>query len=260
MPWHSPHNASLRGAADVTESKTKQWVPPYISFTTLVGLLDRMKEEGGAPPQIDPSYLDNFSGGYRSTVIASLKSLGLINDKGEVLDLLTTLVEAPDRNARETIIADLLRRLYPEPVRLGGIKATQGQLLDAFREHGIGGDTLRKAIAFYLGAANYAKVPVSSNFKVPSVAPADGKKAVKRKPRPDGGGASGGPEGGAESGSGSNHRPAADSWSDAIDPAILQWLKRIPPKDQAWTAADRKRWRSVLDAILDGIHGEDEGQ
>lgn len=240
----------------MTEPKTKAWVPPYISFTTLVGLLDRMKEEGGAPPQIDPSYLDTFSGGYRSTVIASLKSLGLINDKGEVLALLTDLVEAPDRNARETIIANLLRQLYPEPVRLGGIKATQGQLLDAFRETGIGGDTLRKAIAFYLGAANYAKIPVSSNFKVPSVAPADGKKTVKRKPRGSADGSTDANMGGGGEGSGQSD---ADSWSIKIDPAILHWLKRIPAEAEPWADGPRQKWTAVLTSILDGIYGEDAG-
>lgn len=244
----------------MTDPKGKTWVPPYISFTTLIGLLDRMRDDGGAPPQIDPSYLHTFSGGYRAQVIAALKSLGLVDDKGVVLDALTTLVEAPDREAREPNIADMLRHLYPEPVRLGGINATQGQLLEAFREYGINGDTLRKGIAFYLAAAKYAKVPISKHFKVPSVAPADGKKTIMRKPRSDGGGASGGgADGGGDGGGGSNHRSEADSWSGLIDPAILHWLKRIPPKDRPWPGADRKRWTDVLTAILDGIHAEDGG-
>jgi hypothetical protein len=244
----------------MADTDAKGWVPPYVSFTTLVGLLDRMKEEGGAPPQIDPSYLDSFSGGYRSQVIAALKSLALIRENGEVTERLTALVEAESRDARETIIGDLLREYYPEPVRLGAIKATQGQLETAFREHGITGDTLRKAIAFYLAAAKFAKVPVSVNFKVPSVTPSDGRKSPRRGARKGAPGAKadgGTPEhnGGDSS---TEHRQDAD-WQDEIDPSILHWLRRIPAKDEPWPSTERARWSGVLEAIFAGIY-TDEGK
>ena len=238
----------------MAETEPKGWVPPYISFTTLTGLLDRMHGEGGAPPQIDRSYLVSFSGGYQAQVIAALKSLGLIIDNGAVADALTQLVEAPDRKTREPIIADLVRQFYPEPVRLGGIKATQGQLEAAFRDYGITGDTLRKAIAFYLAAAKYSQVQLSANFRVPSVGATDGRKAPRKATRrrddgqPD-------PDPGEER---ERHRDDEDDWQDNIDPAILAWLKRIPTRDDIWEKADRDRWVSVLLALFGGIFGEAE--
>jgi hypothetical protein len=233
----------------MANAEAPKWVPPYISFTTLTGLLDKMKEDGGAPPQIDRSYLQGFSGGYQSQVIAAMKSLGLIDDKGIVTDKLTELVEAADRKAREPMVAEMLREYFPEPVKLGGIKATQGQLETAFKVWGIGGDTLRKAIAFYLAAARYSNVPISSNFRVPSVAPSEGRLRKLRGNR------------GSEGGTSDDKHDDADrfradqSWQDAIEPPILEWLKRIPAKGDEWSKQDRTVWNTVLMAMLDGIYG-----
>lgn len=228
-----------------TEAK---WVPPYISFTSLTGLLDRMHNEGGAPPQIDRSYLSSFSGGYQSQVIAALRSLALIDDKGSVTERLTALVESDKRGERAVIIADLLREFYPEAVRLGTIKATQGQLEEAFRQYGIGGDTLRKAIAFYLGAAKYANLPISTNFRVPSVTASDGRKTP---------GKGRGRKVNNDAGDERPHPPQPrqdESWQGKIDPAILAWLKRIPPQDEAWAPEDRAKWEGVLHTLLGGIY------
>jgi hypothetical protein len=229
-----------------------KWVPPYIAFSTLLNLLDRMRDDEGAPPQIDRSYLKGLSGGYQSQVIAAMKSLGLINDDGTVTDRLTELVAAKDRDEREPLIAALLQQYFGEPVRLGGIKATQGQLEAAFKEWGITGDTLRKAIAFYLAAAKYSNIKVSTNFRVPSVAPGEGKKPTKKKAKPDqqidkkDEEFAKPPAGGA----------TPESWHPHIEPVVLEWLKRIPAKGSAWPKAERAVWNSVLVAMLDGIYGE----
>lgn len=232
-------------------AEPQKWVPPYISFTTLLNLLDRMRDDDGAPPQIDKSYLKGMSGGYQSQVLASMKSVGLIDKDGKVQDSLTELVAAKDRDARVPLIAAMLQEFYPEPVRLGTIKATQGQLMDAFKEWGIGGDTLRKAIAFYLAAAKYADVKVSTLFQVPSVAPSEGRKPPKKRTdwktadkddEPDG--------------TDLKPPPPDQSWQQQIEPVVLEWLKRIPKKGTAWSKADRDTWHAVLTAMLDGIYGK----
>jgi hypothetical protein len=231
--------------------KDPKWVPPYVAFPTVTTLIERMAAEGGAPPRIDRSYLRSFSGGYQSQVIAALKSLGLIDDATNVGEQLTSLVEAPDRDARGRIFADILRKYYPEPVRLGTIKATQGQLEDAFREYGLSGDTLRKAIAFYLGAAKYANMPVSVNFRVPSVTAADGRKGTRT----------------SKKGTGTSDPAALDAPPEdqpaelgpkGVDPTIAAWLKRIPPSGKPWAAWERERWIDVLTTILNAIYAEDE--
>ena len=98
-------------------AEPQKWVPPYIAFSTLTGLLDRMRDDDGAPPLIDRSYLKGLSGGYQSQVIASMKALGLINADGSVTPVLIDLVAAKDRPEREPLIAALLEKFFPEPVR-----------------------------------------------------------------------------------------------------------------------------------------------
>jgi hypothetical protein len=160
-----------------TESATA--APPYISFRTLLNLIERMADEG-VPPRIDRSFLSGLSGGYQTQVLAALRSLGLMDDDGKVKPRLLTLVGQPDQ--RPALIAEIVRERYPEAVALGEEKATQGQLEDQFKRYGITGTTLRKAIAFYLHAANYTGITVSPYFKIPSAT--EGSASTRRrKPR-----------------------------------------------------------------------------
>lgn len=231
----------------MAEDTKAKWVPPYIAFATLTGLIERMQNEGGPPSRIDRSYLDTLSGGYQSQVLAALKALDLMGPQGEVTPILIALVESSDADTRKATFADILARKYPRPVSLGTTKATQGQLEEAFREYGITGDTLRKAIAFYLNAAKYAGVPVSANFRVPSVVPS-GTRRQRRALRH---------EGDVSTDSGGDQGEPGPSWTDTIDPAIAAWLRRIPEQGTPWSSADRERWHTVLKAIMDGIYSDD---
>lgn len=143
---------------DVMLSK---WVPPYASFRTILHLLDRIKEDDGAPPRIDRSYLKGSEGG-KTQVLATLKALGLIDGNGNVSPNLTNLVPV---EARKGGFLQLLRLYYAEPNRLGTVNATQKQLEEAFDTWGLNGDTRRKAIAFYLHAAKFCGLPLSKYFK-----------------------------------------------------------------------------------------------
>jgi len=151
--------------------------PPYISFKTLTNLLDRLHETH-LPPRIDRSYLTGLSGGYQTQVMAALRWLDLIGEKGDVTETLTSLAENPEQ--RPTMVGDLLRSHYPAVFALSSKNATQGQLEEEFRRFGISGSTLRSAIAFFLHAASYAEIPVSPHFKIPPVRPSNGKPAARK--------------------------------------------------------------------------------
>jgi hypothetical protein len=214
-----------------------QWTPPYIAFTTLTDLLTRLEKSGGIPPQIDRSYLDSFSGGYQSQVIAALKSLDLIGDKGEVSPALIDLIETPEHRKRR--IADMLRVRYAEVVKLGEINATQAQLLDAFGKFGITGDTKRKAIAFYMKAAKFADIKVSPHFKVPAAGAGSGAKVSRtRKPKEN--------QAATPAAAKPNHVPEIDK----LDPALVAWLQKEP----AWPEGTKAGWFATFKAIYKGLH------
>jgi hypothetical protein len=151
--------------------------PPYISFRTLLNLIERMADEG-VPRRIDRSFLSQLSGGYQTQVLAALRGLGLMGDDGRVTDRLLALVQRP--NERKALIAEILRERYPEAIALGEANATQDELAEQFKRSGITGATLRKAIAFYLHASNFAGIPVSPFFKTPSVS--ESRTSGRRRP------------------------------------------------------------------------------
>jgi hypothetical protein len=165
---------------DAPEAPTK-WVPPYISFRTLLNVLDRMQTEG-VPPRIDRGFLDNLSGGYQTQVLATLKALDLIGDDGEVKPLLEELATKP--NERKERIGGVVKRFYPAQVGLGAINATRLQLDEEFKKYEITGATLRKAVAFFLHAANYADIPLSPYFGKVTTASVGRKAPRKRRQTP----------------------------------------------------------------------------
>jgi hypothetical protein len=72
------------------------------------------------------------------------------------------------------IVATLLRTCYAPALALG-TNATQAQLDEVLREeYGISGTNVRKAIAFFLAAAKFAKLEVSPHFTMPRTTSAAG--------------------------------------------------------------------------------------
>jgi hypothetical protein len=146
------------------ESRESRPAWPYTSFKTLNNLIQRFEAEKAIPPRLDRSILGG-SEGQKTQVLAAMKFLGLVQGaNNEVTPLFQQLVEHP--KDRQRLIGELLTKHYPEATRLGTINATAKQLEETFV--GLTGDTLRKAVAFYLNAAKFANHKVSKHFKAPS--------------------------------------------------------------------------------------------
>lgn len=143
------------------DTKSPKW--PYTSFKTVLNWIQRLAESKAVPPRIDRSILPG-SEGQKTQVLAALKFWGLVADNGDVAALLVQLVE--HEKERPRIIRELLAKHYPAASNLAAVNATTKQLEETF--DGLSGDTLRKAMTFYLHAAKYASHPLSKNFKVQS--------------------------------------------------------------------------------------------
>jgi hypothetical protein len=136
---------------------------PYTSFKTVLNFVLKLHENQAVPPRIDRSILGG-SEGQKTQVLAALKFFGLIKDNGDVTPLLMQLVN--EEKQRPRLIAELLRQRYPDATALAAVNATGRQLEETFSP--LTGDTLRKAVTFYLHAAKFANHPLSKNFKVRS--------------------------------------------------------------------------------------------
>jgi hypothetical protein len=154
------------GEAMPDQDQEQTFKPPYVSFTMLQNLLERMRTEG-TPARVDRGYLGNASGTAKAQLLAAAKGLGLLDDQLRPTDTLQLLVEQPQN--RPPVIEGLIRQHYAPILELGN-NATQQQLEEAFREQfNISGSTVRKAIAFYLAAAKFAKIELSPHFTAPRI-------------------------------------------------------------------------------------------
>jgi hypothetical protein len=140
--------------------------PPYISFRTFLNLLERLAEDG-IPQHIDRSYWKPFlSGSLGPHVMSTLRFFGLIAgaDNLPTPDL-ERLVE--DKVHRKQLFAGMLTKLYaPVFNNIDLARTTMGHLERSFTMYyKMSPDTRRKSITFFLHAAQYADLPLSSYLR-----------------------------------------------------------------------------------------------
>lgn len=215
---------------DAETTQARQTPPPYFAFKTLTNMIVKM-EEHGPPNRVDRTFLSGMSGAGQTQFIAGLKSLNLIDEDGRVQPRLADLVAKPDE--RPALIGQLLLERYPEAVELGGSNATTGELVDVFNGYGVQGDTARKAIAFYLKAAEYSGVRVSPNFKTPTVKSGAG---GRKRGRP------------------AKQEPVVEQNHDGIPaglhPALVGLLGDIPKRGETWTQRQHDDFMAAFTAVL----------
>jgi hypothetical protein len=169
------------------EVASGKFTPPYnVVWSTFNNFLDSV-DPATLPPRIDRSYLSRMSGTNQTYLLSALRSFELIGPGNEATPTLKELAKNPD--GRPAMIADLLRRFYPEVVELGQNNGTVAQLEETFRtKHGLSGNTIRKAAAFYMHAAQYAGVPLSVHWAVRKAGSGyrgeTGKRPRKPQPKP----------------------------------------------------------------------------
>jgi len=141
----------------------KQVVPPYVSFRTILTVLDKLKVDT-IPQRLDRSYWGSFlSGGTGLQVVAALRFLGLVDDDDRPTARLDELVNLDDRSQ---LVAAILRARY-EPVfrDIDLTRATMGLIDGVFREaYKLDGETLRKSVTFFIHAAQFSQMPLSTHI------------------------------------------------------------------------------------------------
>lgn len=135
--------------------------PPYISFRTILNLLDRLAE-GGIPQRIDRGYWAEFlSGSAGAQLMVSLRSLELVD--GSTSEPLPRLEQLVNRDSRKQAMHELVTERYSAVLAEVDLsRATAAHLEEVFRkQYRLDGATRRKAITFLLNAAQYAEMQVS---------------------------------------------------------------------------------------------------
>jgi Family of unknown function (DUF5343) len=139
-------------------------LPPYISFKTLTGFLQKLKDTT-VPGQIDSSVLRSYAGSVARQLVLALKYLGLIQANGASTDRLKKLVASYNAPEWKDQLAEAISDAYLAVVENLDIdNGTPKQLQDAFRAAGADGVVMQRAIAFYLSALREAGLTFSPHF------------------------------------------------------------------------------------------------
>lgn len=131
---------------------------PYLPFATFLSGIERLAPE--APEVIDKTIFSSFSGTAQSQIVGALRFLGLIDAQNRTQAVLETIVSDP--NSRKDLLAVSLREAYADVFAIGLQKASPKQLDEAMENYNVYGATHRKAVSFFVKAAQYAGVPLSA--------------------------------------------------------------------------------------------------
>lgn len=157
--------------------------PPYPSYKAFSNYIKKL-DETGIPAQIDRGVFGNQSGTYISAMIAAFRWLSLIDENGVPAPELGELVHGDDDTYSKKL-RELLLQSYPflREHKIDLKKGTTNQIAAIFRDYGLSGSTLTKAIAFFLGAARSAGYEIGPHMKPPQPPRSNGPKRKPKKER-----------------------------------------------------------------------------
>jgi hypothetical protein len=148
------------------DSSAPAWRAPYMSYETLVNFFDKKIGDNPVPPRIDGPFLDNYAGSVRPLLVTTLKTMGMLDGKNQVLEPLHRA--ARGANERKAVLRAWAEDFYAEQIELGKQHATAQMLWETFSKRGqLTGSTLRRAVIFYLALAKDVGLPVRAHFKSP---------------------------------------------------------------------------------------------
>jgi len=131
---------------------------PYVPFRTFLTAIETL--ERGCPNQLDRSVWPSYSGAIQGQLLGAFRFLGLMDENQFPTPELRELIARKDN--RRALLRRLLETSYADMIRLDLSRASPRQLDDAMRQYGLNGATHRKAVSFFLQAAQYAGLPLSA--------------------------------------------------------------------------------------------------
>jgi hypothetical protein len=156
-------------------SKSELRAPVYIPFKTFLNAVEVLEQ--GLPDPLDRSVWPSWSGGVQSQTLGAFKFLGLIDEKGNVQNILHRLVDAKSEE-RKTVVKEIIEERYKEAVKLGEVNSTFQQLQDLFRQYGVESGTLERVTRFFLDSCEYTGIKCSAHW-------AKAKKTARRQSKKD---------------------------------------------------------------------------
>lgn len=235
------------------EAETRN-LPPYISYSTLVTLLDWLREMKVVPHQFDRSvWKDKFAGSTGAQVASALRFFGLL-DGDRTTSRLDELAAA-DNAERKRLLRELFRETYGAEFVDQLARATPRMVDEHFTRLGASDATHRKAVAFFVNAAKAVEFPLPPQI------------AKRARNRPSGVGRrspNGKAHRGAEGKGTPDPKPAdapkppKDGATLTLHPLLLALLNDLERVGPGWSKAERDRWVAIFEGNLDYAYPAEE--
>ena len=146
------------------QNGAKTTVPVYLSFKTFQSAVQSLRTHG-LPNTLDRTAFGSRSGAEQTQILSAFRFLGLTDDKERTQESLRVLVKAAENSVEEKqIIAALLQTRYANANALNLEAATPAQLEKVIGDYGAGGATRDRAVRFFVKAAEYAGIKLSSRL------------------------------------------------------------------------------------------------
>lgn len=137
--------------------------PPYVSFKTFLGFLEWL-ENVVIPNRLDRSFWgERFSGASGAQLMTALRFLDLVDANNRPRPKLEELAKNSGR--RSAILREHLPKCYASALQdINLDRASLGELEERFRTYSMNGETLRKALAFFINAYEYSNIKLSPHI------------------------------------------------------------------------------------------------
>lgn len=228
----------------------KAATPAYGSFKSLTTFFDARRDDGHITTVVDRSLMSNFNGSTANELLATLKFLRMISESGKPLESYEKYVAASDAE-RKTMLAEILRDAYPfvfANKEFNVERETSARMAELFRQQGISGSTLSRAVSFFLAAAKEAGIKVSANIKAPTI------QRTARTKKSAGVQASATTDDG--DGDDDDELPPEGYQSFEIPIPIARKVKILIPED--WSPDDWDLFQTMLKIYIEGWKKQDE--
>lgn len=227
-----------------TDTGHKPGTAPYVGYPSYTNMIGGFKSII-LPDRIDRSVLRGFSGIVGTQLLSALRFFAQINGAGQPTEHLKRLVDAHGTEGWAAEVEGQLRRAYAPLFEINLASASPSQFSEKFKaSYPAEGDTLRKAMTFFLNATRDAKINVSPLImkgKKPRSGP------TQRKPKTPK------PASAAKSdmGQGGTGKPADNNNSgDGADSFAKELLSKFPPFDPTWSDEIKAKWFAGFDQFM----------
>jgi hypothetical protein len=215
---------------NITESK-----PPYVAYKTFANFIKSLRASG-IPDRIDRSVFPGMSGAAQSFLLASLRYLGLIGNDGSPTASLKDLVENQqnEKAVLSKAVKEKYKFLFAGDFNINS--ATAAQLSEKFKEQGVNGSTIVKAVSFFTSLCESAGIQTSPHLKGKRAVNGDGSSTPRKYKK----------------------RKAAEN-SVVVAPAMPTrektfqeiLLAKFPDFDPTWDAETQKKWFENFERFME---------